>query len=81
MLINIYNANTEKEHVSVLKELTTILSNFENIHDCNAIFGGDFNIFLNASQDVKGGTPTLKNQSVNKLTELNDTLTYLIYGE
>ena len=29
LFINIYNANTEKEQVSVLNELSTILSNFE----------------------------------------------------
>ena len=44
-LINIYNANTEKEQVSVLNELTAILSNFENIHNHNVIFAGVINIF------------------------------------
>ena len=46
LLINIYNANTEKEHVSVLNELITILSNFENINSHNVILAGDFNIFF-----------------------------------
>ena len=73
-LINIHNANSEKEQVCVLKELTTILSNFENIHNHNVIFAGDFNIFFNASLDAKGGTPTLRSQSINKLIELNETL-------
>ena len=64
----------EKEQVSVLNELTTILSNFENTlnHD-NVIFAGDFNIFFDASLDAKGGTPTLKSRSINKLIELNET--------
>ena len=74
MLIKIYNGNTEKEEVSVLKELTTILSNFKNIHYHNVIFAGDFNIFFNTSLDAKGGTLTLKSQSINKLTEINETL-------
>ena len=59
--MNIYNANTEKEKVSVLNELITILSNFENIHNHNVIFAGDFNIFFDASLDAKCGSPTLKN--------------------
>ena len=67
LLINIYNANTEKEQVSVLNELITILSNFENTFNHNVIFAGDFNIFFDASLDVKGGTATLKSRSINKL--------------
>ena len=45
LLINIYNTNTEKEQVSVLNELTTILSNFANTLN-HVTFAGDFNIFL-----------------------------------
>ena len=74
LLINIYNTNTEKEQVSVLNELTTILSNFQNTLNHNFIFGGNFNIFFDASLDAKGGTPTLKSRSINKLIELNETL-------
>ena len=73
LLINIYNANSEKEQVSVLNELTTILSNFENTLNHTVIFAGDFNIFFDASFDAKGGTPTLKSRSINKLIELNET--------
>lgn len=36
--INIYGANTKKDQVSVLKELTTILPNFEYIDNDNVIF-------------------------------------------
>ena len=71
LLINIYNANTEKEQVSVLDELTTILSNFENTLN-HVTFAGDFNIFFDASLDAKGGTPTLNSRSINKLIELNE---------
>ena len=45
LLINIYNVNTEKEQVSVLNELTTILSHFENIYN-HVILAGDFKIFF-----------------------------------
>ena len=57
----------EKEQVSVLYELPnfeitviTILSNFENTHNRNVIFAGDFNIFFDALLDARGGHPTLK---------------------
>ena len=51
-----------------------ILSNFENTLNHNIIFAGDFNIFFDASSDAKGGTPTLKSQSINKLIELIEML-------
>ena len=60
LLINIYNANTEKEQVSVLNELTTILSYFENTLNHNVIFAGDFNIFFDASLNARDGKSTLK---------------------
>ena len=46
LLINIYNANTEKEQISVFNELTAILSYFGNISDHNLIFAGDFDIYF-----------------------------------
>ena len=74
LLTNIYNTNKEKEQVSVLNELSIILSNFKNIHNHNVIFVGDFNIFFDTSLDAKGGSPTLKSRSINKLIELNEKL-------
>ena len=64
----------EKEQVSVLNELITILSNLGNTLNHNVIFARDFNISFDASLDAKGGIPTLKSRSVNKLIELNETL-------
>ena len=64
----------KKNKVSVLNELSSILSNFENTLNHNVIFAGDFNIFFDASLDAKGGTPTLKSRSINNLIELNETL-------
>ena len=61
-------------HQCIYNELTKILSNFENIHNYNVIFPGDFNIFFNASSEEKGGTTSLRSQSINKLIELNETL-------
>ena len=72
LLINIYNVNTEKEQVSVLSELTTILCNFKNTPNHNVIFAGDFIIFFDASLDPKWGTPTLKSRSINKLWRIRN---------
>ena len=76
LLINIYNANTEKEQFSVLNELPIILSNFENINNHNVIFmlAGEFDIIFDSSLDPNGGTSTLKSWSINKLTEFNETI-------
>ena len=63
----------KKNKVSVLNELSSILSNFENTLNHNVIFAGDFNIFFDASLDAKGATPALKSRSINKLIELNET--------
>ena len=41
LLININNTKAEKEQVNIVNELTTILSNFDNI-DNHVIFAGDF---------------------------------------
>ena len=71
MLINIYNAKTEKGQVSVLNKLISILSNFENINKRNVIFASVFNVFLEPLLDAKRCTPTLKSRPINKL----------IYGE
>ena len=73
-ILYIYNANTEKEQVGVLKGLTTTLSNFKNVDNHTVIFAGDFHMFVDASLDAKVGTPNLKSWSINKLTELNETL-------
>ena len=74
LLINDYNANSEKEQVSFLNELSTILSNFENIDNHNVVFAGDFIILLDTLLDAKGGTPTFKFRSINKLIKLHKTL-------
>ena len=63
-----YNANTEKQQVSVLNKLTSIRSDFENTDNHNVIFAGDFNIVFDALLDTKVGTPTLNSRSINKVT-------------
>lgn len=65
----------------VLKELTTIKWNFENIGYQNITFAIDFNIFSDALLDTKGCTLTLRTPSINKLIKYTNRYTYVIYGE
>ena len=67
MLINILNLNTEKEQVRVFNELTTTISNLDNIDNYIVIFTGDVNVGFEALLDAKSGTRTLRRQSINKL--------------
>ena len=59
MLINYYGPNLETQQVSVLDELTKVLSNLELKENTNLILGGDFNLILNLNLDADGGNPTL----------------------
>ena len=67
--------NLETQQVSVLDELTKVLSNLELKENTNLILGGDFNLILNLKLDADGGNPTLKSnsmKSLNILTMEND---------
>ena len=46
LLINLYNANTEKEQLTTIKNLNNLLKIFEDFHDKKVIFAGDFNLFF-----------------------------------
>ena len=63
VLINLYNANTESEQVSVLNNLPSLLENFDVTLDEKLILAGDFNLFLNSKLDAKGGKPAVKEKS------------------
>ena len=68
------------EQVSVLRDLTAILPNVDNNNNHNVILAGNSNIFFDASLDAKSGTATLKNRSINKLIELNETWDCTMWG-
>ena len=75
MLINYYVLNLETQQVSVLEELTKVLSNLELKENTNLISVRDFNLILNLNLDTDGGNPTLKSNSMkflNILTVEND---------
>ena len=67
VLINYYAPNLETQQVSVLDELTKVLSNLELKENTNLILGGDFNLILNLKLDADGGNPTLKSNSMKSL--------------
>ena len=52
VFINLYNANTETEQVSVLNNLSSLLENFYLILGKKIILPGDFNLFLNSKLDA-----------------------------
>ena len=60
VLINLYNANTETEQVSVLNILSSLLEKFDVTIEKNLILAGDFNLFLNSKLEAKWGKPAVK---------------------
>ena len=60
VLINLHNANTETEQVSVLNYFSSRLEKFDVTLEKNFILAGDFNLFLNSKLDAKGGKPAIK---------------------
>ena len=76
LLINLYNANNEKDQVEVLDTLCKLLENHKTDGDCHTILSGDFNIIFDTILDASGGSPSLKKKTIAKLisiTEMIDT--------
>ena len=46
LLINFYNANTEREQLTTIKNLNNLLKDFEDFQDKKVIFAGDFNLIF-----------------------------------
>ena len=74
LLVNLYNANIEKEQLDTLTKLSEMLNSILNIVNKNVILGGDFNLFFNTSLETQGGNPILKKKSLAKLIEIKETL-------
>ena len=60
LLINFYNANTEREQLTTIKNLNNLLKDFEDFHDKKVIFVGDFNLIFDKNLESAGGNPLLK---------------------
>lgn len=74
LLINLYNANTEKDQLKVLDMVASKLDTLNIEDDCHTVFGGDFNLFFDSLLDCSGGNPTLKKLSIAKLMQILDKL-------
>ena len=68
ILINLYNANTEKEQIEVLSNLLALLKAF-NINPNKHIMAWDFDLFFDSKLDTAGGNPTLKRKSLAQCIE------------
>ena len=73
VLINLYNANTETEQVSVLNNLSSLLEKFDVTLEKKVILAGDFNLFLNSKLDVKWENLLSKKKSLAKLIPLKES--------
>ena len=78
-MINLCNANTEKEQSEVLNNLFALSKTFDINPNKHIIMAGDFNLFFNSKLDAAGGNPTLRRKSLAKLIELKEA--YVISGE
>ena len=78
-MINLCNANTEKEQSEVLNNLFALSKTFDINPNKHIIMAGDFNLFLNSKLDAAGGNPTLRRKSLAKLIKLKEA--YVISGE
>ena len=74
LLINFYNANTEREQLTTIKNLNNLLKDFEDFHDKKVIFAGDFNLIFDRNLESAGGNPLLKKHSLSKIIKLNENL-------
>ena len=72
-LINLYNANTEKEKLTTIINLNDLLKDFEDFHDKKVILAGDFNLILDKNLASARGSPLLKNNSLSEIIKLNET--------
>ena len=68
VLIDLYDANTEREQVYVLNNLSSLLEKLDVTSEKNIISSGDFNLFLNTKLDAKSETLLSKKKSLAKLS-------------
>ena len=52
LLINLYNANNEKDQIEVLDTLCKLLENHDTDGECHTILSGDFNIIFDTILDA-----------------------------
>ena len=64
LLINIYNANVEKEQLHTLEMLDSLIDRVNVSHDIKVILGGDLNFHFDSPLEADGGKPSLKLSSL-----------------
>ena len=74
LLVNLYNANTEKEHLDTLTKLSEMIKSIPNIINKNVTLGGDFSLFFNTSLETQSENSILKKKYLAKITEIKETL-------
>ena len=74
LLINLYNANSESDQLTVLDLLLSKLDGVNLDGTCKTIFGGDFNLIFDSTLDAAGGNPSLKKRSLAKLMNVMQKL-------
>ena len=70
LLINFYNANTEREQLTTIKNLNNLLKDFEDFHDKKVIFAGDFNLIFGKNLESARGNLLLKKHSLSEIIKL-----------
>ena len=70
LLINLYNANSELDQITVLDLLYSKIDNLILDDKCKPIFGGDMNLIFDTKLDSSGGNPILKKKSLTKLMKI-----------
>ena len=70
VLINIYNANNEPDHLKTLADLDETIDCVGDIQNKNMIFGGDFNIISNSFFEAHRGEPSLKKNTLAKTIQI-----------
>ena len=73
ILINLYNANTEKKQIEVLINLFALLKTFDIDPNNHLTRAGNINLFFNSKLDVVGENPTVKRKSLATFIELEET--------
>ena len=67
LLINLYKPNTENQQLSTLSDLSDLLEKIDCINNKSIVFGGDFNLFVEAKLEAQGENLVLKKKYLAKL--------------
>ena len=74
-MVNLYNANIEKDQLNTINELKEMSKSVNNISAKQMILGGDFNLYFDSWIESQGG---LK-KPIAKMIELKSTFKTLRY--